>query len=205
MRSRALWALVAAANVAIYLLMVASTGRTEFTSRQALAWGADFGPLTVGEGEWWRLLTATYLHGSFSHLLGNMICLWAWGRFVEMRLGAPRFLLAYTACGLVASFASVSFNPDVVSLGASGAILGMLGVMGGLRLKGDASVPANVVFINAIYSIPLAVLSPQVDWVAHAAGFAAGILAGMVLGRATPTYAPPPEEEEPTAPSGPWG
>lgn len=202
-----LWAVVATVNIAVYGWMALATGHADFTAREALAFGADFGPLTLGEGEWWRLLTATYLHAGPFHLLMNMLCLWAWGRFVERRAGGARFLLAYTLCGLAASLASVILNPDTVSLGASGAILGMLGFMAGMRLKGDAGVPLNVILINAFYSIPLAMFVPQVDWIAHAAGFLAGIAAALALApppEPEPAPAPPPPGEERAA-RGPWG
>jgi membrane associated rhomboid family serine protease len=75
------------------------------------------------------LLTSMFLHGSWLHLLGNMLYLWIVGDNVEEVLGPIRYLIAYLACGLVGSLAQIVVNPDslIPTLGASGAIAGMMG------------------------------------------------------------------------------
>jgi membrane associated rhomboid family serine protease len=77
----------------------------------------------------WTLLTAMFLHGSWMHLLGNMLYLWIVGDNVEEVLGSFRYLIVYLACGLVGSLAQIVVNPDSVipTLGASGAIAGIMG------------------------------------------------------------------------------
>lgn len=75
------------------------------------------------------LLTSMFLHGSWMHLLGNMLYLWIVGDNVEEVLGGVRYLIVYLACGLVGSLAQVAVNPESVTptLGASGAIAGVMG------------------------------------------------------------------------------
>jgi membrane associated rhomboid family serine protease len=78
---------------------------------------------------WLTLLTSIFMHGGVMHLVGNMLYLWIFGDNVEEVLGGVRFLLIYLACGLAGSLAQILANPDslVPSLGASGAIAGVMG------------------------------------------------------------------------------
>jgi membrane associated rhomboid family serine protease len=75
------------------------------------------------------LLTSMFLHGSWMHLLGNMLYLWIVGDNVEEVLGSFRYLIVYLACGLVGSLAQIMVSPDskIPTLGASGAIAGLMG------------------------------------------------------------------------------
>lgn len=75
------------------------------------------------------LLSSMFMHASWAHILGNMLYLWIFGDNIEDRIGSAKFLVFYLICGLVASGAHIMFGPDSVipSLGASGAIAGVLG------------------------------------------------------------------------------
>ena len=77
----------------------------------------------------WTLLTSMFLHGSWMHLIGNMLYLWIVGDNVEEVLGSVRYLIVYFACGLAGSMAQIAIDPDSVTptLGASGAIAGIMG------------------------------------------------------------------------------
>jgi membrane associated rhomboid family serine protease len=77
----------------------------------------------------WTLLTSMFLHGSWMHLIGNMLYLWIVGDNVEEVLGPFRYLVVYLGCGLVGSLAQIMVNPDslIPTLGASGAIAGIMG------------------------------------------------------------------------------
>ena len=79
--------------------------------------------------EWITLITAQFLHGGFFHIAGNMLFLWVFGNNVEDRLGHSRFPIFYLGCGALASLAQWYFDPasSIPSLGASGAIAGVLG------------------------------------------------------------------------------
>jgi rhomboid family protein len=77
----------------------------------------------------WTLLTSMFLHGSWMHLLGNMLYLWIVGDNVEEVLGPIRYFIVYLGCGLMGSLAQIAVNPDsdIPNLGASGAIAGIMG------------------------------------------------------------------------------
>ena len=87
------------------------------------------GVSTADAGEWGTLISSQFLHGGFLHVGGNMLYLWIFGNNVEEQLGRVRFLLFYLVCGALAVLAQWYFNPlsVVPSLGASGAIAGVMG------------------------------------------------------------------------------
>lgn len=89
-----------------------------------LTWG-----LVPAMFDWTTVITSMFLHGGWSHFLGNMLYLWIFGDNVEDRLGHGRFLFFYIATGIIAALVQTSFNPDsaIPMIGASGAISGVLG------------------------------------------------------------------------------
>src|SRR6266446_2246980 len=93
-----------------------------------LRWAAVAANITAGRG-WITILTAMFLHGSWSHIIGNMIFLWAFGPEIEDSMGRGRYLLFYLAGGLVAMLAQILADPHslVPNLGASGAIAAVMG------------------------------------------------------------------------------
>ncbi len=162
--------------------MAVSTGRTSWGARTLFDWGGNLGELSL-HGEPWRLLSGTFLHASPGHILGNMVLLAITGSYLQRRLGPAPFLAAYLACGVLASLLSAYAHPDVVGIGASGAIAGLLGLMVALYLAGRAqdvsgSWIVQTVGINALYSF-----APNVDWTAHLGGFVAGLLIGGAVSR----------------------
>ena len=172
--------LVILVNLAVFALMAASTGTFDWDAQELLDWGGDLGALSL-HGQPWRLLTANYLHAGVQHIFGNMVLLGITGAYVEPRIGPWRALAAYTVCGLAGSVLGAWAHPDVVGVGASGAIAGLLGLMVAFYASGrhpDISGRwiAQVVGINAIYSF-----APGVDGLAHLGGFLAGLACGGVL------------------------
>jgi membrane associated rhomboid family serine protease len=110
------------ANFAVFILEL--TGGDAFV----LKWSAIPANITSGH-HWITLLTAMFLHGSWSHILGNMVFLWAFGPEIEDSMGRLRYLVFYLAGGLVAMLAqvAVSLSSTVPNLGASGAIAAVMG------------------------------------------------------------------------------
>jgi membrane associated rhomboid family serine protease len=93
-----------------------------------LAWSAV--PIRIVHGHHWiTLLTSMFMHGSWMHIIGNMIYLWAFGRAIEDAMGSVRFLVFYLAGGIVAMMAQILGDPfsRIPSLGASGAIAAVMG------------------------------------------------------------------------------
>lgn len=138
------WAFIAL-NVLVFLyeLTLGDIGQMAFFYRFGvvpieLTGGEDFTSLDVGDRVleiatpiplWGTLITSMFIHGGFAHILGNMVYLWVFGDNVEDRLGHLRYVLFYLACGLAAAGAHILFNQgsDVPTIGASGAIAGVLG------------------------------------------------------------------------------
>jgi membrane associated rhomboid family serine protease len=81
----------------------------------------------VSEGEWWRLITATFLHYGFIHLGMNMLVLWIIGPRLEEYFGHWRYLLVYVVAGLAGSAGALLWSPNALTVGASGAIWGIMG------------------------------------------------------------------------------
>lgn len=137
-------------------------------------------------GEWYRLLTAAFLHGSFLHIAFNMYVLFALGPTLERVLGHVRFLVLYLVAALGGSVASYTFSdPRTVSVGASGAIFGLMGalIVAGRRLKWDITQVLVLLGINVVIGF----LSPDVDWRAHFGGLVVGALVAGVF-----VWTPPP-------------
>ena len=88
--------------------------------------GALFGPL-VADGEWWRLITYGFLHAGLLHIGFNMFLLWLLGRELEPQLGTPRFLGIYFSSLLAGAFGALLLSPNAATVGASGAIFGLMG------------------------------------------------------------------------------
>lgn len=172
-------------NLGIYLLMVfVGLGFINFHATDLLNWGANYGPLTKG-GQWWRLLTCTFLHGGVMHLLGNMFGLLVAGTVLEPLLGRTRYTLVYIGTGLLASLASIWWYDATVSVGASGAIFGLYGVLVAFFITG---VFPRELF--ASFGIGIAVfvginlfmgLAGGIDNAAHIGGLLSGLAAGVVL------------------------
>ena len=115
---------IIALNLVVFVVMVfAGLGVESFSTDDLVKWAADYGPLTL-HGEWWRLLTSTFVHGGLMHIISNMVSLFFAGLFLEQVLGKIKYLTAYLICGLVASIVSLMYHPESVSAGASGAIMG---------------------------------------------------------------------------------
>ena len=124
------------ANVVIYLITVAQGAGLNDPGGSLFTKWALFGP-AVHHGDWWRLITSAFLHGSVLHIVFNMLALWWLGAPVEMALGRARYLGLYLVSGLAGAAGALIANPNSVTVGASGAIFGLLGA--GLILEWQAT------------------------------------------------------------------
>ncbi|MBV8255590.1 MAG: rhomboid family intramembrane serine protease [Chitinophaga sp.] len=171
-------------NVAIYLLMVLKgMGVMEFRAEDLLKWGANYRPYTVN-GEWWRLLTSTFLHGGLIHLASNMFGLVIAGAFLEPMIGSRRLLISYLIAGIVASGASTLWHPDTVSVGASGAIFGLFGICIPFLAKAYHNEMARRQLFNILFLVGYNLvwgMSGGVDNAAHIGGLVAGLVTGLII------------------------
>jgi rhomboid protease GluP len=179
--------------VLIYAAMVARGVPWLFPSaQQLLGWGANNGVGVVVDHEYWRLITNIFLHGGIIHLALNMWNLLIIGPLVERLYGNLAFAAIYLAAGIGGALASLATNPFRVGVGASGAILGILGALVAFLIVHRRAIPKSILksFVNSFFFviISMAILGfiPNIDHQAHLGGFAAGFLSGLLLTRPWP-------------------
>lgn len=143
----------------------------------------DYGmyPVAIAQGgEWWRLVTSAFLHGSLIHIAFNMYVLFFLGPTLERILGHTRFIVLYLLSALGGSVASYWFSDlQTVSVGASGAIFGLMGalIVAGRRLRYDIK---QVLFLLVI-NVAIGFFSPGVDWRAHFGGLVVGAAVAAIM------------------------
>jgi membrane associated rhomboid family serine protease len=144
--------------------------------------GAKYGP-SIRAGEIWRLVTANYLHGGLIHLIFNSIALVTLGPLIERSFGWRKFFILYTVSGVSGFLLSDLWRPGVVSIGASGAIYGLLGfavVFGRYRSGPAGRAIADQLTRWLIYGL-LMFFIPGIDSAAHLGGLVPGALLGLVF------------------------
>ncbi len=186
--------IIMAINFLVFGLMVASTGGQAFmspTQRTLLQWGADYGPLAL-TGEYWRTFTSMFVHIGIIHIAMNMYILWDVGRILERLYGTSKFLVIYLLAGLGGAVASLYFNPNVLSAGASGAVFGAFGALLAIFREHNSSfeksyiqsATRSVVFL-LIFNLLWGLSQKGIDNAAHVGGFFTGVLAGFSVLPAT--------------------
>lgn len=180
-------------NVAVFAGMVlAGVSITEPTTQELIHWGANSAQLTLG-GQWWRLVTNTFLHIGIIHIALNMWCLWSLGALAESLYGPWTFAAVYLISGVSGSLASVAWHPYGISAGASGAIFGLAGALIASYKLGEFSLPPSVVagtlrctvaFVG--YNIVIGLMSGRTDNSAHLGGLAGGAILGALIARVAP-------------------
>ena len=168
-------------------------------------------PLFPGKRVWVALVYSMFMHGSWLHLLGNMLFLWVFGNNIEDRMGHGWYLAFYLAAGLAATGAHIAVQPDstVPLVGASGAIAGVMGAY--LVLYPNVEI-RSLIFLGffvlfrdvrakwllGVWLVTQFFVNPNegVAWMAHVGGFVFGVLIAMVLRGVgepdRPTYPPAP-------------
>ncbi len=142
--------------------------------------GVLFGPL-VADGEWWRLLTGGFLHGGILHLGLNMYALWFLGQLLEPALGRVQFALLYFVSLLGGSLGVMLLSPDAPTVGASGAIFGLLGAALVFGRSRGMDVMASGLGPILLINLAITFLIPNISIGGHLGGLAAGALAAVVL------------------------
>ena len=161
-------------NVAIFLLQL-SVG----VDKSAADWG--MWPVGIAaNGDYWSLLSSAFLHGSILHIAFNMYVLFVMGPTLERVLGHARFAVLYLLAALGGAVASYLFSDlNTVSVGASGAIFGLMGafVVAGRRLRYDITQVLVLLAINLAFGF----IQPNVDWRAHLGGLVVGALVAAIF------------------------
>ncbi len=182
--------ILVAINVIVYI-WEKLTGALD-SSATLITHGALFGPSVLQRGEWWRIFTSSFLHGSEIHILFNMIALWQVGSFVELIYGTTRMACIYFFAALGYGLAVTWFTPDEVTVGASGAIFGLFSALAvaGIRMGAPGRAilqqTIGIIVINLIIGFTM----PNISNAGHIGGLVFGAIAGLALYRA-PRPAPP--------------
>jgi len=166
-------------------------------SQEALLLAGALSRDAVLAGEWWRVVTAIFLHGSVQHLVGNAVALYVLGMVCEHAFGRVQFATLFLATGIAGSLVSM-LTSQGPSVGASGAIFGLQGAAIVLfRAHRDRLLVRDrrigvVLIVWAIYTIAQGVLTPYVDNGAHVGG----VIAGLLLARRLhPVVLEPPPDD----------
>ena len=176
--------LLIALNVLVFVVMLfGGAGFWHSPNTVQLTWGANFAPATA-DGQWWRLVSAIFLHFGALHLGMNMLALWDGGKLVERMFGALRFLVIYLISGVGGNLLSLVIQGnDAVSGGASGAIFGIYGALLVYVWFARRQMQAQEfrwLFWGALLfsalTIAMGYIIPGIDNSAHIGGFFTGIV-----------------------------
>jgi rhomboid protease GluP len=183
-------------NIAVFVLMVLRgvSPTAPATDQLVYHWGANVGALVLADHQWWRLVTSIFVHSGIIHIATNMWCLYNLGLLGEPLMGAFGVVAAYLLTGVAGNLLSVAFNPAVISVGASGAVFGLAGVL--IPLLGSKLLPVDRAEVKRLRRsvIYFAVLNfvigfgadafntpIRIDNMAHLGGFLSGLLLGVLL------------------------
>lgn len=180
---------IVAINIGIYILQVLSgVDPTSPRGDHLIAWGANYAPFTLnGQGQ--RLFTSMFLHGGLLHLALNMYMLVQLGGLVERTFGHLRFTLVYVLSGLFGGLASALWNMSLpipaLSVGASGALMGITGaLLAHVLVAGARGEQHEVISLRGPLAQTIAInlglgfMIPQIDNAAHVGGLVSGALLG---------------------------
>jgi|GEM_PF-1393835 len=170
------------ACIAVFVCQVAGNGLED--AKRISAMGA-LDPDLIHQGEIWRLVSATFMHGNFEHLMSNMVILFVLGMACEHGFGRPQYLFLYVGAGLFGSIFSLMGSR--LSVGASGAIFGLAGALIALFWRHQNKLHLRdrrigvVIGLWAAFQIVLGLLNPNIDNLAHFGGLVGGVVLGLVL------------------------
>lgn len=145
--------------------------------------GASFSPL-IQEGQYFRLISSTFLHGGLTHLFFNMFTLYYIGSQIEGYFGKIRYLVIYFISGLGASVLSSTLSPGTVSVGASGAIFGLFGAFLIFLLRNKDKVGSGTIkniMIFIALNLYVGLTTSNIDNWAHIGGLVTGMLVSVIL------------------------
>jgi len=175
-RANAVTMALIAVNVLVYLAELGLGGSVDGTNNWIFDHGLLWGPY-VGQGDWWRVFTAMFLHYGPIHLAINMYSLYFAGTLLEHLIGRWRFALLYLASGLAGSAGVLIWSPTQPTLGASGAIFGILGglfVLERRRHINTGGQIAGLIVLNLIFTFAL-------SSVISVGGHVGGLIGGVIL------------------------
>ncbi|MBV9715413.1 MAG: rhomboid family intramembrane serine protease [Solirubrobacterales bacterium] len=143
--------------------------------------GALYGPYIVHQHDYWRLLTAGFLHDGLLHIVINMLSLYFVGSALEPAIGRLNFLAVYFASLLAGSFGALLFQPDVPTLGASGAIFGIFGALIVVARNRGISIWQSGLGMVLLFNLIFSVSFRGISLGGHLGGLAGGLISGWLI------------------------
>lgn len=169
-----------AINVIAFVAMSAGGGGLNGRGGEVYNNGALYGPL-VADGEWWRIVTAGFLHAGLLHLAFNMYFLWFLGNLLEPEIGRLRFGLIYAVSLLGGSLGALVISPDAVTVGASGAVFGLMGAaILALRARGIDPMQSGL-GVTLLLNLGITFVIPNISIGGHIGGLIAGGIVGYLM------------------------
>jgi len=200
LRERTAWTLVTPAlvalNIGMFVCMLFGAGALS-DPNTLVSWGGSYGPRTTN-GEWWRLVTAIFVHAGALHLIANIAGLVQVGLILERLFGRLAFATVYLAAGLISSLVSLFMHPVNVSVGASGSVFGVYGLFLASLIPGIVGRSAlTVPLMTVLKLVPAAGLfilysvTAGFDGAAEITGLAVGFGYGLILAKDVGVCMPP--------------
>jgi len=181
--------LIAASSIVYIVSAFLSRDLVDMDLETLVNMGALFGPFTVVNGEWWRPLSAMFLHGGMTHLLMNMFSLYIVGRGAEIYFDTKSYLSIYFFSGIIGGLVSLYMHPVSVGVGASGAIFGVFGALAGFFLAHRDKIASHskafmkdfsvIILINLVIGLSI----PAIDVSAHIGGLVVGLIGGYMISK----------------------
>ncbi|WZL80828.1 rhomboid family intramembrane serine protease [Vallitaleaceae bacterium 9-2] len=175
-------------NVIVWIFMEINGGSTD--PNVLMRFGAIQVDFIVRTQQYWRLLSAMFVHIGIMHLFFNMFGLYIFGSRLEKYISAKQFLMIYLGAGIVGSIFSFAYHyftgPYIIAAGASGAIYGIIGaalVLSRAMNNSMDGINHYIIWLFFIYGIVYSVISPNVDLYAHVGGFIGGICISVPIVR----------------------
>ncbi len=184
--------IVVAICILLYIgMMISGAGIISFDTIALRNWGGNYGPYISNDNQYWRLLTSAFLHGGLMHLANNMVGLLIIGLYFEERIGSLKYLLVFVLTGIGSSLVSYWWHPNVTSIGASGAMFGLMGAIFAIAITPKVN-PSERKLIFAIggayalFNLVMGFLMPGVDNAGHIGGLLSGFLLGLFVAATLP-------------------
>ncbi|HET7127852.1 MAG TPA: rhomboid family intramembrane serine protease [Gaiellaceae bacterium] len=130
----------------------------------------------VAHGEWWRMVTSMFLHGGYLHIALNMYSLYYVGSILEISIGRWQFLLLYLGSGMAGSAGALVWSPLNPTVGASGAIFGILGALFILERRGSIATEGQIAVLIVVNLVFTFALSSYISVGAHVGGLIGGVV-----------------------------
>ena len=172
-RTNAVTMALIAINVSVVVVELAING--SFSGNNVFLKGVLWGPF-VAQGDWWRLVTAMFLHANFLHIAVNMWSLYVVGTILEYAIGRWRFLLLYLVSGIAGSAGALVWSPLQPTVGASGAIFGILGALFVLERRGTIATGGQVAGMIVLNLVITFAFSSYISVGGHVGGLIGGVV-----------------------------